>query len=115
MLRTMVFDVLVFDLTVDRESGLAVAMMAEFHQPDIMTILVSAQSPQMLPDLFSRLSSLKFMCGNGTPPDDLVNIIERLGRISASITRRREMGESAETMLSPRPDAGGPVRLLPIR
>ncbi|SFJ19757.1 hypothetical protein [Celeribacter neptunius] len=75
-LREERFDVLIFDLLVGSESGLGVALMAEFHQPHIVTMLVSSREPDIHSDMFARLSSLRCVLGCQTPADDLVAIAE---------------------------------------
>lgn len=81
LLREERFDLLIFDLIVGRESGLAVALMAEFHQPEIVTILVSSREPDAHGDMFARLSRLRCALGTNTPPADLVSIAEGFVRV----------------------------------
>ncbi|WP_339696897.1 hypothetical protein [Celeribacter baekdonensis] len=83
-LRAEPFDMLLFDLTVGRESGLAVALMAEFHCPDIVSLLIvgepQRQHNEVIVDstLFARLASLRCVLGVGTPVRDLVTIAEEI-------------------------------------
>lgn len=70
------FDLIVFDMLVGQESGLGVALLAEFHQPECATILVSDYSPDFQMDLFSRLSSLRTLLSTTISPADLVAISE---------------------------------------
>ncbi|WP_417249879.1 hypothetical protein [Celeribacter sp.] len=76
LLRSEPFDLLIFDLVVGGESGLAVALLAEFHQPQAVAILVSEHDPVMQHDLFSRLGNLRAVQGASTTPEDLVAIAE---------------------------------------
>lgn len=76
LLRSEPFDLLIFDLEVQGESGLTVALMAEFHQPEARAILVSEQNAQLQQDLFARLGNLRAVQGASTTPDDLVAIAE---------------------------------------
>lgn len=76
LLRQEGFDLLIFDLVVGEEGGLAVALMAEFHQPGIASILITDRQNGLLNDMFARLSSLRCVLGVETVPDDLVTIGE---------------------------------------
>ncbi|TNE69046.1 hypothetical protein [Celeribacter ethanolicus] len=70
------FDLLLFDLLVREEGGLGVALMAEFHQPGIASVLITSREPELHNDMFARLSSLRCVLGCQTPVDDLVAIAE---------------------------------------
>jgi len=76
MLRSETFDLMIFDILVGDGSGLGVALLAEFHQPNCATMLVSNFDPAFQQDLFSRLSSLKAVLGRGSPVEDLVTFAE---------------------------------------
>ncbi|NIY78288.1 hypothetical protein HCZ23_02235 [Celeribacter sp. HF31] len=78
LLREEPFDLLLFDLLVDGEGGLGVALMAEFHQPGIASVLITWREPELHFDLFARLSSLRCVLGSQTPIDDLVTIAEEI-------------------------------------
>lgn len=81
-LRDLRFELLIFDLLVDGGSGLAVALTAEFHQPEIASILVAGPSGSAMDKsfhaetLFSRLSTLRYVMGSETPASDMVAIAE---------------------------------------
>lgn len=83
-LRTESFDMLLFDLMVGRESGLAVALMAEFHHPQIVSLLIVGEPPRQHSEvivdstLFARLASLRCVLGVGTPVMDLIAIAEEI-------------------------------------
>jgi hypothetical protein len=85
-LRAEPFDMLIFDLVVGRESGLAVALMAEFHQPNMCSILIAGHQEGTHKDieiesgLFARLASLRCVLGVETPVRDLVTIAEEILR-----------------------------------
>lgn len=85
------FDLIVFDMLVGQESGLGVALLAEFHQPECATILVSDYSPDFQMDLFSRLSSLRSLLSTTISPADLVAISESAveGKTCYDIRRER--------------------------
>lgn len=76
LLRKEQFDVLLFDLFVEQESGLAVALMAEFHQPGIAAVLISDQGQAASPSLFARLSCLRCVLGAKIPTEDLIMVVE---------------------------------------
>ncbi|WP_321364172.1 hypothetical protein [uncultured Celeribacter sp.] len=78
LLREEPFDLLLFDLLVDGEGGLGVALMAEFHQPGISSVLITGREPDLHSDLFARLSSLRCVLGSQTPIVDLVTIAEEI-------------------------------------
>ncbi|WP_417269517.1 hypothetical protein [Celeribacter sp.] len=91
MLRSETFDLMIFDILVGDGSGLGVALLAEFHQPNCATMLVSNFDPEFQQELFSRLSSLKAVLGRGSPVADLVTFAESCvddaGRIQATPNR----------------------------
>ena len=76
MLRSECFDLLIFDILVGEGSGLGVALLGEFHQPNCAAMLVSNFVPAFQQELFSRLSRLKVVIGRGSPIDDLVMFAE---------------------------------------
>lgn len=91
LLRLERFDVLLFDFVVGREGGLSVALMAEFHQPDIVSILVSYDQPYSHGGLFGRLSGLRCVLGAQTLAKDLVAIAE-----DAVLNRSHDSGFHAD-------------------
>lgn len=76
LLRQERFDLLLFDFLVDGESGLSTALLAQFHQPHMGSVLVSDHALELQGDLFARLSSLRCVLGTQTPIHDLVPICE---------------------------------------
>lgn len=82
-LREDRFDLLLFDFLVDGHSCLSTALLAQFHQPHIVSVLVSDRAPDMQSDMFSRLASLRCVLGSETPVSDLVTICEELTKGSA--------------------------------
>ncbi len=78
ILRAQEVNVLIFDVMFGQENGLAVALMAEFHQPDIVSMLISDHSTSVQADFFGRLSSLRCMLGTQTQTEDLIAIAETL-------------------------------------
>lgn len=57
---------------------MGVALMAEFHQPGIASVLITGREPELHFDLFARLSSLRCVLGSQTPIDDLLTIAEEI-------------------------------------
>lgn len=77
-LREDRFDLLVFDFLVDGRSCLSTALLAQFHQPHIVSVLVSARAPMIQGDMFARLASLRCVLSDETSVSDLVAICEEL-------------------------------------
>ncbi|MBU2935388.1 MULTISPECIES: hypothetical protein [Pacificibacter] len=77
-LREDRFDLLVFDFLVDGHSCLSTALLAQFHQPHIVSVLVSARAPRIQGDMFARLASLRCVLGDEISVSDLVAICEEL-------------------------------------
>lgn len=77
-LREDRFDLLVFDFLVDGQSCLSTALLAQFHQPHILSVLVSDRAPELQGDMYARLASLRCILGTETPMADLVAICEEL-------------------------------------
>ena len=82
-LREDRFDVLLFDFLVDGHSCLSTALLAQFHQPHIASVLISDRAPDMQSDMFARLASLRCVLGTETPVKDLVAICEELTKDTA--------------------------------
>lgn len=82
-LREDRFDLLLFDFLVDGHSCLSTALLAQFHQPHIVSVLVSARAPTIQGDMFARLASLRCVLGTETPVSDLVAICEELTKGTA--------------------------------
>jgi len=76
LLRGEKFDIFIFDLIVGEQCGLAVALLAEFHQPEINTILVTSSRSNNPDELFARLSNLRAVLSENTSADDLVAYAE---------------------------------------
>lgn len=83
-LREDRFDLLLFDFLVDGHSCLSTALLAQFHQPHIVSVLVSDRAPDMQGDMFARLASLRCVLGTETPVTDLVAICEELTKGGAA-------------------------------
>ena len=79
-LREDRFDLLLFDFLVDGYSCLSTALLAQFHQPHIISVLVSDRAPEMQSDMYARLASLRCILGPEIPVTDLVTICEELTR-----------------------------------
>jgi hypothetical protein len=77
-LREDRFDLLLFDFLVDGHSCLSTALLAQFHQPHIASVLVSTRAPTIQGDMFARLASLRCVLGTEIPVSDLVAICEEL-------------------------------------
>jgi len=77
-LREDRFDLLLFDFLVDGHSCLSTALLAQFHQPHIVSVLVSARAPRIQGDMFARLASLRCVLGDEISVSDLVAICEEL-------------------------------------
>jgi hypothetical protein len=86
-LREDRFDLLLFDFLVDGHSCLSTALLAQFHQPHIVSVLVSDRAPYLQGDMFARLASLRCVLGTETPVDDLVAICEELTKGAAAVQR----------------------------
>lgn len=114
-LREDRFDLLLFDFLVDGHSCLSTALLAQFHQPHIVSVLVSDRAPDMQGDMFARLASLRRVLGTETPVSDLVAICEELTkgtsvqRVEAPVRERFEGGTrlaALEALYRRRADAG---------
>lgn len=75
-LREIPYDLFIFDLVVDRESGLAVALLAEFHQPELHSILISDRQPETQSEVFARLGALSCVLSVAAPARDVLAVAE---------------------------------------
>ncbi|RPE71947.1 hypothetical protein EDD53_1082 [Pacificibacter maritimus] len=77
-LREDRFELLLFDVSVNGHSCLSTALLAQFHQPQIISVLVSDRADEMRGDMFARLASLRCILGVETSVPDLVAICEEI-------------------------------------
>ncbi|MCA0043065.1 response regulator [Celeribacter litoreus] len=96
LLRQDTYQVLIFDLMFGGENGLAVALMAEFHHPNIVSLLMSDRAPEFHQDVFERLSGLRCILGTATAVSDLIAIAESL--IERSPSDCRALAETVPQM-----------------
>ena len=62
--------------TDETESGLSVVMAAQFHNPDLATILLSQSALFSHGELFAMLQSLRCVLPRPAPLEDLLGIVE---------------------------------------
>jgi DNA-binding NtrC family response regulator len=77
-LREDRFDLLLFDFLFGGESCLSTALVAQFHQPHMVSVLMSDSAPEIQGDMYARLASLRCILGTETSASDLVAICEEL-------------------------------------
>ena len=72
-------DIIILDLVLEDGSALAVSDYAQYRQPDARVIFVTSTSFFSDGSIFNHAANARAFLPAGTPPDDLVAMVEHYG------------------------------------
>ncbi|SEK62111.1 hypothetical protein [Pacificibacter marinus] len=106
------FDLLLFDFLVGGESCLSTALVAQFHQPHMVSVLMSDSAPDVQTDMYARLTNLRCILGKETPVADLVTICEELTKASSLPVVQQQATDETERRARARFEGGSQLAAL---
>lgn len=82
LLRFSPFDVLVLDISTENASVLAISDFATYRNPDVVIIVVTANSFFSDGSIFELIPNARGYLHTPVQPDDLAALVEHYGRLS---------------------------------
>ncbi|MEO1637631.1 MAG: response regulator [Pseudomonadota bacterium] len=82
LIKSDKFDVIVMDLVLSEGSGLALADLAQFRQPDANIVFVTDTTFFSDGSIFQHSANARAFVRSATPPDDLAAIVHHYGQAS---------------------------------